>query len=142
MVAFSVAVVLAVAWPLLRDPGEDSFPLSTYPMFARARPKVAAFHTALAFDADGRSIPLGTRAIGGTAEPVHAAVTVQRAIDEGRAALLCRQIAERIGADGPAGVVSVEVVRLDVDLDDGNVQPERAPRSVAARCTVAPGGDR
>ena len=50
------------------------------------------------------------------ADAVHAAVTVQRAIDEGRAALLCRQIAERIGADGPAGVVSAMPSRASNSL--------------------------
>lgn len=136
MVAFSVAVLAAVAYPLGREPGEDSFPLSTYPMFARSRPGVAAFDTALGFDAAGGAIPLGTRAIGGTAEPVHAAVTVQRAIDEGRAPALCAEIAARVAHDGPEAVAVVEVVRLEVAMAGFDGYDEALPRTVAARCPV------
>ncbi len=142
VLAFSAVAVAVVALPVLRSPGRDSFPLSTYPMFAAARPPVASFFTAVALDRSGRQLPLATRAIGGTDEPVHAAVTVQRAIAEGRAAELCAEIARRVAAAGPAGAARVEVVRLEVALLGRAADAAAAPRTVAAACPVPPVGGR
>jgi hypothetical protein len=132
----SAVLVTAVAWPALRSPDDDSFPLSTYPMFARSRPPQAWFSTAVAVDADGAPRRLTTRSIGGTAEPVHAAVTVQRAIADGSAARLCEEVAGRVAGAVPA-VEAIEVVSLLIDLDDwyrGDERPRQ--RTVHARCAV------
>ncbi len=37
--AFGLGLTLLVASPLLREPSDDSYPLSTYPMFAKKREK-------------------------------------------------------------------------------------------------------
>ncbi len=136
VLAFSALVVLAVAWPITRRPSQDSFPLSTYPMFARARPAEASLDTALGFDAAGALQPLGTRVIGGTHEPVHAAVVVQRAIDGDRAHLLCRQVLARAAEAGLAAIDRVEIVRLRVALLDWDGRADGVPRTVAATCRV------
>ncbi|MEZ5234035.1 MAG: hypothetical protein AB7W59_03405 [Acidimicrobiia bacterium] len=138
VLAFSAIVLLAVAWPITRRPSQDSFPLSTYPMFARGRPAETSLATALGFDRAGGLLPLGTRVIGGTHEPVHAAVVVQRAIEGGTADQLCAQVLARAG-DAFEQLDRVEIVTLQVALLDWDGRADAVPRTVEATCR-APAG--
>ena len=136
--AILVFCVGAVAWPLVAGPTKDSYPLSSYPMFARSRPAVAGFDTAVALDDNGVELRLDPWRIGGTPEPVHAAVVVGRARVSGQAALLCAEIAARVARLGPARARTIEILRLEVDLlgwyrEDAVVSQRR----VQARCPVA-----
>ncbi len=135
--AFSGLLLVAVASPLVRDPGDDSYPLSTYPMFARTRPRIARFATAEGIGADGTASRLTTNVIGGTAEPVHAAVTVQAAIDAGRAPQLCEEVAQRAAARAEHDAMrAVEIVQLDIDLLAWFDQAAPLTRTVITRCPV------
>jgi hypothetical protein len=102
VVAAVVAAVLVVA-PTLRQPPRDSFPLSTYPMFAADRGPVAAVNTVLGIDAGGVARTLSPELIGGSDEVILAAATVTNAVRRGDATALCRAVAERAATGERAG---------------------------------------
>jgi len=141
----SVAVVALVASPALRQ--RDSYPLSTYPVYAEARPAMARLPTAVGVTAAGDRVRLSPTVIGASDDPLIVADRVGDAIADGRAERLCRAIADRAvaGGDvtdrsaGPSTLTGVEVVTEEIDLvataADG--APPRA-RTVHAACPVAP----
>lgn len=106
----ATVVVAAVVSPAAR--GSDSFPLSTYPMYASARNGTATFATARGIDASGDDRRLSMRTIARTDDPLIAQSRVAEAIRSGAAALLCAEIAER--ARRP--VTRVEVIEERHDL--------------------------
>jgi hypothetical protein len=113
-----VFVVVLVS-PALR--GRDSFPLSTYPMYAQDRGRTAELATVVGRRADGSLVRLGLRIVADTDDPLIAQSSVRRAIASGRAGAWCRAAARRLGpaggrAGGRAGVVEVRVVRERVDV--------------------------
>ena len=126
-----LAVLLAVLSPAVR--GRDSFPLSTYPMYAETRGEVVSISTAVGVDATGHRRPLSLRAIAATDDPLIAESTVDDAIRGGRADALCALIAGRVGPD----VTRVEVVdeRHDV-VARALGRPSLVHRSVRASCAV------
>lgn len=99
----TVLVLLAVVSPALRV--RDSFPLSTYPMYATARSDVVAFPTVLGFDASGARAPLSLRTIARTDDALVGQSRIRQSIDGGAAAELCDEV---------AGRASDAVVRLEV----------------------------
>jgi hypothetical protein len=100
-----VTVVLAaVIWPVVR--GHDSFPLSTYPMYAQRRGDVVAIATALGLDANGGTRKLSLRTIADTDDPLIAESALRQAIALGAADATCREIAAR----ARTGTVAVELV--------------------------------
>ena len=128
----AAAVVLL---PLLRSPESDSYPLSTYPMFATDRGRVAAIATAVAIDADGVVSRLGPAAIGGTDEVILAAATVSDAVRRGEVEELCAEIADRLDpADHSTVIIRTEVV----DVVD-HIAEDASPLSIDehGRCEVA-----
>jgi len=100
----TAVVLLAVVSPVLRD--RDSFPLSTYPMYASTRPDVVAFPTVVGREADGRRVRLSLQAIARTDDALIGQARVDQAIDEGRAGALCADVAGRV----PEAVTRIEVV--------------------------------
>jgi hypothetical protein len=133
----SLAIAGAVALPVVRGPGHDSYPLSTYPMFARDRGRTSVLDTAVALDQAGRQLTLRPELIGGTHEPVHAAVTVYEAIVAGEADRLCSEVADRVAADGPDDARTVQVVTESYDAVawfDGAHEPQA--RLVRSTCAV------
>lgn len=126
-------VLLAVASPALRD--RDSFPLSTYPMYASARSNVVAFPTVLGFDAEGARAPLALRAIARTDDALVGQARIRQAIEGGEADALCAEV---------AGRASDAVVRLEVVTERHDVvaltvgDDSLLDRSLHATCEVAP----
>ena len=108
--AIAVGAVLA---PLLGPPEGDSYPLSTYPMFARDGGDEARLPTVVGIDAEGRRHRLSPELIAGTDEPVLAAETILRALRLDRADALCREAAERVGDRYPEVAVITETHDLD-----------------------------
>ena len=104
---FAAVLVLS---PLLRDPVNDTYPLSTYPMFATDRGPQHSIATAVERTDDG-FVRLSPKLIAGTDEVVLASVTVTRAVRRGEAEILCAEILERLGADRQ---VEVRSETLDV----------------------------
>lgn len=114
---------LVVLLPLLRSPDSDSYPLSTYPMFATDRGRQAGVATAVGVDIDGKVSRLGARVIGGTDEVILAAATVSAAVRRGEVDDLCREIAGRITAtDVVVVVVRTEVIDVVEHVGNG-VEP-------------------
>jgi len=131
--AAAVAVLVVGAVPLGLD--RDSFPLSTFPMFAADIERTQSVDTAVAIRADGTVVRLTPAEIGGTTVVNQAASVVTTAIVGGRAGELCTTIAGRVAGD--AGLVAVEVLteRYDaVRWFDGDRTPVQ--RAVHARCAV------
>jgi hypothetical protein len=124
-------VVLLVAAPVARSPGDDSFPLSTYPMFSLARPQQTTVSSAAGYDAAGGRITLSPTVVGGTREVIQAAGTVAQAIGSGSSEELCREVLDKAGTR----VVAVEIVTETFDVIayfDGDEDPVQ--RTVHARC--------
>ena len=137
--AISAAVLGAVAAPVLGAPDDDGFPLSTYPMFAEDRGRVAHTVRAVAVTADGAELRIAPSYLG-TGETMQAIQVVQRSIAAGplETERLCRAVADRIHAKGEAvfgAAVRVEVQTVAVDsVKYLGGAPEPLSRRVHARC--------
>ena len=108
----SIALVAVTLSPLVRDPLDDSFPLSTYPMFAARASSTLTLDYAVGVAADGTSRTLSPHAIG-TSEVLQAGALIEGAVHggRGRAHALCEQIAARIAADDALrDVVAIRIV--------------------------------
>ncbi len=129
----------AVLWPLALDPvADDDFPLSTYPMFAKARGGTGSLVHLVALDGDGSARPLGPRWFGDR-QVMQAYRTLRRAAGKPkRAQALCRDAARRI-ADEPAWADAVELQlrrdRYDIVSYFTTGAPPETLR-IAARCEV------
>jgi hypothetical protein len=113
-------VVLAlVALPALLAFGgvdHDDFPLSTFPMFARARPETTVLSGAVVVRPDGTEDRLGPQTISGSAEPLLAKALVDRAL-AGDPGALCTRLVERVD-DGRVLLVQDRVRAVDHYLGD------------------------
>ena len=128
--ALVVGIVVLIS-PALRD--HDSFPLSTYPIYATARAREATFVTAHGQRADGSPHRLSIDVIARTDDPLIAASRVGDAVASGRADELCAEIAAR----APHDVVTVVVVRERHDLVEGARGEDSVLQSEQlARCAV------
>ncbi len=131
--------------PAFRNPNDDSFPLSTFPMFSRPKPDPGLVLTqALAVFPDGTRTPLPPELSTGNAEVIQALRMIRDEAYAGpkRASAFCRDIARRIEmSDDPdwAGVVAVEIARSQFDtvayFEEG---PEPVVRKTLQRCRVTP----
>ena len=132
-----MGVVGALVAPVVMD--RDGFPLSTYPMYSRARGEAVTFPTAQAVDENGATSPLTLAIIGDSDDPLIVAGELRDVIRDGRAEQRCEEIARRaLGWDGlPAAGVSIEVVteRHDVvaQVEGGE---SLLGRSVHASCEL------
>lgn len=130
IVIASVGALLALAWPAVA-PGElDSLPLSNYPMFAHPRDRATTFDIVVLLDTEGVEHRLDLHAVGGTDQPMQAAMTVSQAIREGQADALCAEVAGSLDQSG-----TVQVVRARYDAV-GWFEGARDPieRDVVASC--------
>ncbi len=95
----AIVVVAVVALPGVLatfGDGHDDFPLSSYPMFAGARPATTELVGAVLVSADGGERRLSPSDVSGTPEPLQATALIERAL-RGDATDLCRAIVGRIG---------------------------------------------
>ncbi len=122
-------VLLAVVSPVLRD--RDSFPLSTYPMYATTRPEIVAFSTVAGYEAGGQRVRLSLHAIARTDDALIGQARIGQAIDEGTASALCAEVAGR-AADGVARIEVVTERHDVVDLAAGH--ESLLDRDVHASC--------
>jgi hypothetical protein len=120
----SLVAVVIVASPLLGAFANDSFPISTYPMFANARPREALVSSAVMTWSDGTSAPVPPRRVAND-EVIQAFETIRQAIRQGPAATqaLCERIAARVASDG-AETVSIVTGAYDaVAYFEGEKEP-------------------
>lgn len=138
----SAAVLGAVLWPLGWPSGRDSFPLSSYPMFAHGRRSAELRATyAVATDERGerRYVP---PALVANREVLQARAVLDRAARGGKrgAATLCAEIAGRIAAGGGgaafASAVAVQILRGKHDAGVYFETGALAREKVLARCPV------
>jgi hypothetical protein len=124
-------VIAAVVSPTVRD--HDSFPLSTYPIYATAREDVVSISTAVGIDAAGRVRRLDMATIADTDDPLIAESLVDHAIHSGGADRLCAEIAARAAAD----IDAIEVVEEHHDVvARASGKDSLVKRSVHAQCRV------
>jgi hypothetical protein len=105
----------AVLSPLLTH-ADDSFPISTYPMFARPRGQ-PTLYAAIGRAADGSERRLAPSLIG-SAEVLQAKVLITRSVEQGPAATqaFCRGVAARVASSSSAAELrDVEIVRRRYD---------------------------
>ena len=115
--------------PAVRD--RDSFPLSTYPIYASTRPRTATFATAFGENADGSERRLAMSVIAATDDPLIAESRVADAIAAGQADELCEQIARR----APTGVAVVVVTsELHDVVEAARGADSLLSRTIHARC--------
>lgn len=138
---FGLALVVATATPLLRAARNDSYPFSTYPMFARVLDK-PQLTVAVGVTASRQVLRLPPEMVAND-EPMQAMRTLRRAGNDGGRALkaLCASIAARV-ARAPAfsRVRQVRIVRARFDpltYFEGAPEPEEAQRLVQCRVTAA-----
>ena len=134
--AVLVVVVAAMIWPAIRH--VDSFPLSTYPMFADDAGRTTAVDTASGLRADGTRVTLSPQLVTGTTEVILAAATVSRAIQDGRADALSAEVAGRVAASGDA-IPHVEIATQTFDAVDyfaSSAGTDPTAVTVHATCTV------
>lgn len=109
----SIALLSAVLYPALGDPEDDSFPLSTYPMFARTRARVARVNAALALGRGGTEMPLSPLLIG-SPETMQAIRILNRSLQAGErsARTLCRAIAARVAQSADSELSAARQIAL------------------------------
>ena len=134
----SIALIGATLSPLARDPNDDGFPLSTYPMFAHDRPRQLALAYALGFTATGERRYLTPRIIG-SVEVLQALRILDRALRDRRELdALCKRIAARVGADADyRDVVVIKIVRGTHDVVDFLVRDQLGAEQERTRCEVS-----
>jgi hypothetical protein len=114
-VGVGLAAVAAVLSPLA-SMHEDSFPFSSYPMFARPRGQ-PTLYAVVARASDGSERRLAPSWLG-SSEVLQAKVLIQRSVERGPESIraLCRSVAERIAAAPDASELrAVEIVRRRYD---------------------------
>ncbi len=136
-ILITAGVVGALVAPVLLD--RDGFPLSTYPMYSRARGDAVTFATAQAVDDAGAVTTLTLAVIGDSDDPLIVAGELRDAIRDGRAQQRCEEIAQRAAAwEGlPPNTASIDVVTERHDVV-AQVQGESSvlDRTVHATCSV------
>lgn len=134
----TIAVVVALFVPVIRD--QDSFPLSTQPMYATARDSFEWLPSARGVDGGtGGQRRLSMALVAETDDPLIAESRLEQAIRSGRAMELCEEIAARVAVDPDLRRINlVEVLTEHLDLI-GFVADDAAPvgTQVHARCGVA-----
>ncbi len=128
--------ILEPAW---RPTAPDSFPASSYPMFAY-RPEDPWVFTVVGADSSGKEHRLSPSLITGSHEVMQAATTVQLAIFAGESAQsrLCRDVAERIAASELETLRQAKVIgqRFDPIRYFVDEQPFSTVRFDYAACDV------
>jgi hypothetical protein len=134
----SIALIGATLSPLLRKPIEDSFPLSTYPMFAWKRPTKLTMSYAIGETASGERRYLVPRVVG-SGEVLQARAIVERAVKKGgkELAALCEKVAANVAQlDRFGDVARIRVMSGTHDSIDFLIEHELGPEFERAKCEV------
>jgi hypothetical protein len=137
-----LAVVVATAAPALRSAQDDSYPFSTYPMFARLLDK-PQLTMAVGVTASREVLRLPPEMVAND-EPMQAMRTLRRAAEADRQVLkaLCASIASRVARTPDfAQVRQVRIVRARFDpltYFEGAPEPREAERLVQCRVKGRP----
>jgi len=136
--AVSLALIAATLWPLERDPRDDGFPLSTYPMFASKRPTEQTYLYALGETGGGSRRTLSPILVG-TGEVLQAIRVFDHTFAAGRPEMvkLCDAIAARVAADDEhADIVAIRLVTGTHDAVEYLARDEVGRETELVRCAV------
>lgn len=128
----SVVALVVLLSPVVTD--RDSFPLSTYPMYAHDRDDTARFLTAEGVTRNGDRARLSLGSIADTDDPLVAQGRLRDAARRGELDAICVEVAARVAqVDRPDRPIErIEVVDLEIDLrSDDEVE-----RVVLAGCDL------
>ncbi len=141
--AVSLVITALVLSPAFGDPSEDSFPLSTYPMFSRPKPDPSLVLTqVLAVFPNGDRKPVPPKLAAGNEEVIQAMrmIALETYGGEERAKSFCRDVADRIGRSSGSPwkeATGVEIVRSHFDtVAYFEEAPEPLRRRTLKRCLV------
>lgn len=132
-----LGITFAMSWPMFGPLEADSFPLSTFPMFAKTRGQ-PSFHQLVGIDATEKRVTIPPELLG-TSEVLQAkALLAAAAKSQRRRAALCAEVAERTREDRRyAGVERLELVRVRFDPVRYFVEgPEPLAQHTLHRCSV------
>ncbi len=133
----SFVLIGATLSPLAREPADDGFPLSTYPMFAWRRPTKLTMSYPLGVTAQGpRYLSPG---IVGSFEVLQARAIVERAVAKGgkELAMLCERIATRVATTPRfADVTAIRIVTGNHEAVEFLVRDAAGIEYERARCEV------
>lgn len=134
-----MGLTLAVLSKAFGDPvANDSYPLSTYPMFARARGK-PLLHFMEGVSTSGNIVRLEPNLIANQ-EVMQAAATVRRAVQRGERTMsrLCERVAENVQrSNAHTSVTEVRIVAARFDpLEYFSLGPVPESRKEQFRCSV------
>lgn len=140
-VLVSVALTLLILQPAFLDPRQDSFPLSTFPMFSRPKPDPGLVLTqVLAVLPDGSRQPLPPRLATGNEEVIQTLRMIRDQVygEKKRAAAFCEDVAARV-REAPKEpwneAVAIEIARSHFDtVAYFETTPEPVTRKVLLRC--------
>jgi len=132
----TTAIVAALIAPVALD--RDSFPLSTYPMYSRARGGESTLITARGVTSEGASRELTPTLIGDSNDPLVVVGRLRAALSAGRGDVRCAEIAARVEArDGFADIDSIEIVAERHDTVARTLDEQSLlERDVRAKCEV------
>jgi hypothetical protein len=137
--ALGLGMPAAVLSPLFSG-ARDSFPLSTYPMFAQPRGQ-PTLYSVVAIEADGREARLPPSLIG-TKEVLQAKVLIERSVAAGPEAMaqLCAEAAVRVAAAPEfSDARSIAIVQRRYDPIDYFVKgPTPLAEQRVFECALAP----
>lgn len=137
----------AVLYPMLldpQDPAQDSFPLSTYPMFSYDKPRTATVTSAVAIAPDGAEEAVPPEFVA-TSETMQALRTIAKSVRAGRkdSRRLCKSIAAHVArSSSPAFARAEYVALITVTVDSIHyLAGDRRPleRRQHVRCPVPRG---
>jgi hypothetical protein len=140
-VLVSVVLTFLVLRPAFLDPRQDSFPLSTFPMFSRPKPDAGLVLTqVLAVLPDGSRQPLPPKLATGNEEVIQTLRMIRDQVYSGkkRAAVFCEDVAARVreSSNEPwSKAVAIEVARSHFDtVEYFETGPKPITRKVLVRC--------
>lgn len=132
-----LSITFAMSWPAFGPLEADSFPLSTFPMFAKTRGQ-PSFHQLVGTDASGNRVAIPPELIG-TSEVLQAKSLLDVAAkSRRRRESLCADVAERTRQDRRyANVEHLELVRVRFDPVRYFVEgPEPLAQHTVHRCKL------
>ena len=135
----TIALIGATLSPLVRNPADDGFPLSTYPMFAFERPTKLTMSYALGVTRAGERRYL-TPVIIGSGEVLQARAVIERAVAGGprEQTALCHRIAAQIRRFSAFDdVVTIRIVTGTHDAVEFLVRDQVGREVERMRCEVA-----
>ena len=143
--AVSLVLTVLVAMPAFSEPNQDSFPLSTFPMFSRAKRDPGLVVTqVLAVMPDGTREPLPPSLSTGNEEVIQALRMIRDEVYGGRerATVFCQDIATRVRSSNDEHwqqATTIEIVRSHFDtVAYFETGPEPVTRKALKRCAVTP----